>query len=869
MKGGGSLAVVHLLDTIRPERYQLTLHVATDWATFSATEFLEFGLGAPTTTITLHAVGLDVTDAEIDGNRAQTITYDVQAQTVSFEFGQALAAGQQRLKLAFTGPIQDSLHGFYRAAYDHQGSQAWFLMTQFEAIHAREALVCVDEPAAKAVFEISLEFPDQPGLTALSNTPVASDEVIDGLRRVNFEPTPKMSTYLLAWVVSQLAETHTTTNQGVLVGIYATPGHAGSLDYARESAVRILEHYEAYFGIPYPLPKLDLVACPNFAAAAMENWGLVTYRETDLLVDAVHTSLANKQRVIEVIAHELAHQWFGDLVTMAWWEDLWLNESFASWAETMTVNILEPEWQWWTEYTVGLGSYARELDSLINTHPILVEVPDPKGLDEIFDAISYFKGQGLIRMLEAYLGPKTFQKGLQGYIQAHAYSNATTADLWAALSQAAGLDVAALMETWTTAPGFPMVSYSKDQMTVERFVASPREARKLASSSVLPTWHIPWSAVYGDTHGRPKTLPPVLVDNINADLPVEIAQADWFKPNPGEQGFWRSRYNEQQLSSLRIPLQERLLSVADRYGVIADVWASVSAGHMSTGSALELVAALRDEPDYYALVALLNGFGDVLAIVEDQAVRDQLKSFGKWLVSAHYERLGWQPHDTDTHFDTLLRPVVLAAGVRFDVPGAGDRALELFGQYVSGQDLDANIRSAVLYGAARSGGEPEYEQMLALYKNETAPQARQAQLVNLGRFRDAGLAQRSLDMAMSNKVKSQDLVYGLAGVWRTREHRELAWNHLQVNWPELVKRYGEGGHMLDRFPDFAGDAFATSTQADMVAAFFAKHPHVLIDRPVAQAVETIRLKADWYDRDRQAIANFITSWIQENKALGT
>jgi puromycin-sensitive aminopeptidase len=326
-------------------------------------------------------------------------------------------------------------------------------------------------------------------------------------------------------------------------------------------------------------------------------------------------------------------------------------------------------------------------------------------------------------------------------------------------------------------------------------------------------------------------------------------------------------YDQHLLKQLKPALESQLLPAADRYGVISDMWAVVAAGHTDTAVALEMVATLRSEPDYFVLVALLNGFGDMLAIVEDEALRDQLKIFGRWLVRGHYERLGWQARATDSHFDILLRAAILMAAVKFEVTGASDEAQRLFVDYARGGSLDANVRAAVLYGVAHRGGVAEYEQLLALYRRETAPQARQAQLVNLGRFQDPALAARTLDWSLSNEVKSQDLVYGLSGVWRTRAHRDLACQHLQQSWPQLVERFGDGGHMLDRFPEFAGSAFATHAQADDVEAFFARNHHVMIDRPAAQAVESIRLKADWYNRDRASIQRFAHEWLQENKAF--
>jgi puromycin-sensitive aminopeptidase len=852
--------VARLLEHIKPKHYDLTYRFSQADTSFSAEEVVEFELQSATKELIWHGVGLDISKAKVDGQTA-AVSFDAKAQTVTFAVEESVESGSHKLSLEFSGPIQDSLHGLYRSPFQMNGQQEWIIMTQLEAVHAREVLVCIDEPAAKATFELALTV--DRGVTTLSNTPVARESVEDGRRTVQFERTPKMSTYLLAWVVSKLASVEGESEAGTAITVYATPDHGEHLEYARDFAVRGLNFYHDYFGIPYPLPKLDLVAVPNFAAGAMENWGLVTYRETDLVVDAVNTSLANKQRVAEVIAHELAHQWFGNLVTMAWWNDLWLNESFASWAETMTVDHLEPSWKWWDSFTAGLGAYAREIDSLANTHPILVEVEDPLALDEIFDAISYFKGQAIIRMLEGYLGSDVFQKGLQSYLKQHAYGNATTDDLWIALGEASGKDVAGLMNAWTATAGHPILSYEDGQIRQERFMASPREAKKLAESGgVSAVWPVPFASVLAGG----SVTEPILTEAAKVDLPEAVTASDWFKPNPGERGFYRSLYTEGMITALTRPLQEKQLEPSDRFGVVNDVWAATASGRLTSRAALQLTAALRDETEYIAALAVLSSLGELMSVVEDEPLREELEVFGCWLAESNYQRLGWDVRSDESHFDTLLRPAVLQQALRFEVEGAKGEGLKRFADYAAGGTLDPNVRSAILYAGARFGDAEQYEQLLGLYRKETAPHNRQAQLVMLGRFRQPELAKRTLELSLdTNVVKLQDMVYAISGVCRTRENRELGWKFIQDNWGELVKRFGDGGHMLDRFPGLAGGSFATHEKAKEVADFFAAHPHPAITRPVAQAVEGIELRADWFDRDADDIRAFIQQWRSAQK----
>lgn len=851
--------VPHLIDQVSPHYYNLKLNANFDDWTFTLKERIKFELKEPSNSLVFHAVGLNVRSATCDDVAVKNIALSPDDQTVTFSLADTVAAGQHVLDLDVSGTIQDSLHGFYYSGYRQpDGTQAWMAMTQFEAIHAREALVCIDEPAAKAIFELEITGPA--GLTFLSNAPARTTSAQAGRQTVVFEPTPKMSTYLLAWVMSELAHTGTKTSSGVDINVFATPVHGEHLEYAADFARRSLEWYEDYFALPYPLPKLDLVAVPNFAAGAMENWGLVTYRETDLVVDEANTSLANRQRVAEVIAHELAHQWFGNLVTMNWWQDLWLNESFASWAETMTVDHLEPDWQWWASFTAGLGAHAREIDALANTHPILVEVDDPRGLDEIFDAISYFKGQAILRMLEGYLGSEVFRDGLRIYLKRHAYGNSQTADLWRALGEASGKDVAGLMTAWTTIPGYPILSFADGQLTQERYVASRAESQRLAQAGQAPVWPVPVS--FRSPEG--KTSESVVADQPSQPIPSDATDAAWFKPNPAEQGFYRVSYSDDILEALLPHLTE--LDLADRYGLVNDVWAGAASGRSGTRKALELTASLRQESDYIPALAVYESLGMLFGIVEDDGLRARLEAFGRWLAEPGYQRLGWDATSTENHFDTLLRPVVLQQALRFDVPGAAKEALARFATMAQGEDVDPNIRSAILYGAARHGKEQQFDQLLDLYRSEEAPHNRQAQLLNLGRFRQPELGRRALEFAMGPEVKLQDVVYGLSGPCRTREHRALAWQFLQDQWDELIRRFGDGGHMLDRFPDMAAGTYATLEHAEAVEQFFAAHPHPAITRPAAQAVEGIRHRADWFARSKPDIEAFLDAWEAQQAA---
>jgi len=642
----------HLFEIIQPARYALDIDVRLDSFAYSATERISFTLKSAASELVFHGVGLKIISAVADGvHAASRITADVAAQTLTFNFDSVLSHGSHTLDVSLTGRIDESLHGFYRSSYHHGGKKRWLASTQFEAVHAREAFVCIDEPAAKAVFDIAITA--DKSYVVLSNTDETSSQPVKASRvKHTFAATPVMSTYLVAYIIGDLEAVSARSAGGVLVSAYGTPGKTQQLGFALDVATRSLDFFEDYFAIPYPLPKLDMVAIPDFASGAMENWGLVTYRETALLLDPANASLGNRQRVVEVVAHELAHQWFGNLVTMAWWNDLWLNEGFASWIEVLAQDHLFPEWQVWTQFVSGHYAYAMELDGLASTHPIEVEVEDPRALDEIFDAVSYSKGAAIIHMLQTYLGADVFRDGLRAYLRQYSYLNAETADLWRALETSSGQPVGRIMSAWTSLPGYPLVTISQDQdrLTIaqQRYFASSLEA----SAGNVERWPLPLRLLADDNTATALLIEP---DATTVTLPA----GKILKANAGQSAFLRIRYDEAAIAQL-LPLMERQeLSVIDRYGIIGDLYATAQSGLSSSRLALDATAALAREPDYTVWQSLSGGFEALIDTVEDDSLRQRLNDFGHQLVAPNLARLGWSP---TVDFDGLVRLLVARAG---------------------------------------------------------------------------------------------------------------------------------------------------------------------------------------------------------------
>ncbi|MCJ2520885.1 MAG: M1 family metallopeptidase, partial [Candidatus Thermoplasmatota archaeon] len=453
---------VRLPASVRPEKYVLSLKPDLNEFTFQGEESVDIQVTESVSSITLNASELQVSSARVKLGEGTTlpakgIDLDESEETVTLSFDRTLPKGPATLSMQFTGILNDQLRGFYRSQYvTPRGEKRFLAATQFAATDARLAFPCWDEPALKATFEVTLVI--RHDYAAISNTHVVAETRLDdGTKAVRFAETPRMSTYLLAFVVGDLASLEATAPDGTLIRVWATRDKVQFGRFALENSIRLLNYLNDYFGIRYPLKKLDHIALPDFAAGAMENWGAITYRERALLYDPKISSAITKQRIVEVIAHEMAHMWFGDLVTMEWWDDLWLNESFASWMGNKAVAQLYPEWSMWTQFLFLDTTGGLNLDGLKNSHAIEVSVKDPAEISEIFDRISYSKGAAILWMLEQFLDEKTFQRGIHGYLSTNKYGNARTEDLWKALTIASGQPVTNLMDTWVKQTGFPLL----------------------------------------------------------------------------------------------------------------------------------------------------------------------------------------------------------------------------------------------------------------------------------------------------------------------------------------------------------------------------------------------------------------------------
>ena len=697
---------------VRPEKYRLTLRPDLGDFTFQGEESVDLRVVEPDSSITLNAAELQISSARVtlqDGTvlPAREIHLDESREKATFFFDRTLPTGPAALAVDFNGTLNDQLQGFYRSRYiAPDGEECYLAATQFEATDARRAFPCWDEPALKSTFEVTLVVPSD--LTAISNTHVVSETSReDGTKVVRFAETPKMSTYLLAFIVGDMASIETTAPDGTLVRVWAPRGKEGYGHFALDHAVRLLTYFNDYFGIPYPLKKLDHIAIPDFAAGAMENWGAITYREAALLYDPENSAAHTRQRIVEIIAHETAHMWFGDLATMEWWDDLWLNESFASWIGNKATGHLHPEWSMWTQFISHDTNAGLNLDGLKNSHPIEATVNNPADIRELFDQISYSKGAAVLWMLEQFLGEETFRRGLRHYLSAHQYGNARTEDLWKALSNASGQPVNSLMNTWVKQTGFPVLQVSVQREESEvRLTLSQRRflyEHLLSSEEDDTLWEVPVSFLRAGASDVDSFL--MQDRRVARSLGAERLPAfdDWVKVNAGQTGFYRVNYPPGEWMRLRPAIEALQLPPADRLGLLSDAFSLMRAGYAPASLFLSLAEAYKNEDDATVWGELSANLRALAGLIVDEPYLPQLYNYTREIYRSVVQRVGWDAGADEGHLDALLRSTVLGGiGSWGELPVIQEAQVRFEDYLKDPTSLNPDIRGVVC-GLAGSG----------------------------------------------------------------------------------------------------------------------------------------------------------------------
>ena len=848
-----SKKVRRLFRQFQPSQYDLTLGFDTEAMTFNGSVVITGKkVDRPSERLTFHQSGLKITDAEVvfhdkRGDKiieVKRINNQDSFDEVRLHTAQDIYPGDYTVTLHFTGDITRPMNGIYPCFFQHDGKEKQLIATQFESHHAREAFPCVDEPEAKAVFNLTLETPA--GQTVIANTPVKSEDTASDIVTTSFEPTPKMSTYLLAWVFGEMKSLEATTKDGVLVRTFATPDNIEYTQFALDTAVKCLEFYNEYFDTPYPLAKCDFIALPDFASGAMENWGCITFREQALLVDPKNTSLGMKQYVANVVAHELTHQWFGNLVTMKWWNDLWLNESFASWMSYLAVDALFPEWQVWTQFVVDEQQPAFRLDSLEHTHPIEVTINHPDEIRTIFDGISYDKGASVLNMLHSYIGADNFRDGLRLYLKDHAYGNTETIDLWNALGSISRQPVGEFMQAWTSQAGFPIVHATVGDDTLElkqeRFYTNPK-----ADKDTSVTWPVP-------LHSSQDLAKPIFSKQAESlKLPKDHHQ---LLLNTHRSGFYQTLYNSTHLFKLGENVKAGRLDPLDRLTLLSDTFDAAKAGYINTADALKLLDYYCNEDNSVVWDIIAGNLGSTRATMDDDELREDLKPFLRKLTAKQLERLGWEEKAGESSFDRLLRPTILGMASLGEEEAVVTEARTRFEAMKQPEDLHPDIRGVVYGTMARTGGKEEFDKMLAMHNASTSSEERVTLSASLTSFKQEELIHRALDQIKGKDVRLQDAMYWVAYSFGNRYAKRMTWDWLRENWQWLEENIGKDLSFY-RMPNYVARAFSDASFLDEFLDFFGPMRKLpAFERPINQAIETIEWQSAWKQRDLAAVKAF-------------
>ena len=816
-----------LPDTVRPDHYTLTLTPNLTAATFTGVESIDVTLAEPTDHITLNAVQIAFQSVTVSAEGKQqtaTISEEKNKEQATFTFPNKLAAGKATLSIAYTGILNNELRGFYLSKTARRN----YAVTQFESTDARRAFPSFDEPAFKATYDVTLIV--DKGDTAISNSPIESDTPgpTAGKNTLKFFTTPRMSTYLVAFLVGDFQCT-SGESDGVQIRGCATPDKVALTPYSVEVAKYVLHYYNTYFGIPYPLKKLDLIALPDFEAGAMENFGAITYRETDMLLDPKNASVDAKREVALVIAHEMAHQWFGDLVTMKWWDNIWLNEGFATWMENKPVAAMHPEWN--IDQMVASGEdQTLGLDAAPTTRAIRAKAETRDEIEEMFDGISYGKASDVLLTVENYLGPETFRKGVHAYLSAHLYSNATAEDFWNAQTATSHKPVDKIMESFVAQPGEPILTFGelaggKVSVIQKRFFLSP---------SIEPDpsqkWTIPVCFKSGTDTQRCEVLKPV-------DSTLKTPTSGLFFANAGGKGYYRTAYPPSVYATLVANI-ETGLAPTERISLIGDEWAQVRSNKAPVGSYLDLATALKSDPN---AEVLSNAIGGVDAIYDRVAGTPEEKAaLAAWIRSTfapEYAKLGTpSPGDSPNTIDLRAHLFELLGYYGKDRAVLA-QARQITEMYLADPaSVDPTLGQTALAVAARNGDAALFDQLQKIAETSTNPEIQEGSLRLLPEFEDPALVQRSLDYAASDKVRNQDALIQFAIALQIDATRDTAWKYVKSHWSTVKTLLTpEMGSALVG----STGAFCSVEARDDVTAFFATHKVPAAERTLKHAIEHI------------------------------
>lgn len=835
-----------------PNRYDLTFTPNLAAATFAGTQTIDIEVQEALSVIVLNAAELAISNVRVTGpvDATATVSHDEDAERATLTFDAELPAGDYQLHTDFTGILNDQLRGFYLSTFtDADGNEQRIATTQFEAADARRAFPCWDEPDFKATFKIALVVPDH--LFAVSNgAETGRESAGENTVKVSFAETMKMSTYIVAFVVGPFEATEAVDVDGVPLRVIAPIGKSHLTPFALEAGAFCLRYLTDYYGIPYPGDKVDFIAIPDFAFGAMENLGAITYRETALLVDPETTGLNEQRRIVDVIAHELAHMWFGDLVTMGWWEGIWLNEAFASFMEMKATEAMHPEWKRWMSFAVDPGAErydSMQVDALSTTRPVEFPVGSPEEANEMFDALTYGKGSAVLRMMEMYLGIEVFREGVGNYLRKHSYSNTVTSDLWEGLDGASGQPVGDIMDTWILQGGYPQVDASLVDgglhLRQSRFMTLPER------SDDARLWQIPMMikvSVAGE-----ETTHRVLMttDEMTLDIDGDI---DWAVVNATGYGYYRVRYSSELLERLHsvIPSLEGL----ERFTILEDTFAFAKAGQLKTKQFLDLASTYRAEPEQ-AIWQLMLGHLSRIGHMLPEGAMPAYRSWVQRLFGSRAEEMGWEPQKTESDLAKLHRGQVLnAMGTIGAHKPTIDRARTTLDAAIADpKSVDADVANASLMIVAAHGTDEDYTRIMDVSNNAATPHQQLRFLQAASAFDNPDAAEKTFAAVINGDIRTQDSAWVLARMLSTKKTGPSVWHSVRTNWAELVAAIPV---MMIRSILAGLSSLSTPELSADVHAFFRETSVPGGEKALAQTLENLDANVGWRVREAEALTTY-------------
>ncbi|PLW07667.1 hypothetical protein PCASD_21723 [Puccinia coronata f. sp. avenae] len=891
-------AKYRLTDHVKPTHYALCVKTdlnATPAPIFEGTAEIDLAVLEETEQITFHAApALEILKVVLQSksvNSSQpqvikSIERDEKFERCTVNVPEKLTAGSEaKLGIVYKGVLEGSMMGYYRSSYEFEGKKGFYGLTQFEPTAARRAFPCWDEPAIKATVQVTQI--TREGTTALTNTSETSREPSNGkfpetpllssaiLEEIGaqsasadwvltkFEPTPKISSYLVAWANGPFCskESHyisPLTNKKIPLRVFATAEHAHQTQLLLDTTAKILPVYEKIFDIPYPLSKLDTLVASDFDAGAMENWGLITCRTSVGLFDDA-SGIAAQKRVVTVQSHEVAHQWFGNIVTMSWWQELWLNEAFATlMGELVIISEVEPSWHAEDDFINAHLSKALDLDGKRSSHAVEVPCPNPEMINQIFDAISYSKGASILKMLANFVGKERFLHGVSLYLKAHLYGNGTTKDLWSGITKATGQDINKIMSNWTGKVGFPVLTVSEEadglKVSQKRFLSTgdpkPEEDETL--------WFVPLEIKVVDGSGTTTVKHDALDCQREAKIALPNPQSTTYKLNADTCGVYRVCYPAERLQKLghEIAKPSSSFSVADKMGLIQDAIVLAQAGYSTTSSALDILLPLSGECNYLVWSEITSALDSVSAILweQDQQVIDAFSKFQRQLVSSLAQEIGFDTLPTDDQDRIQLSQNI---GRRSTRRGSQGRFAKFIADPSGAKSaIPADLRMLVFSYAVKQGGVKEYEAVLKVYRQPSNPSDKIAAMVALCTPKDPQLIARTFDFILGGEVKEQDFMYFFSGLSKNRVSRRDMLKFVQKNLADLLVRF-KGNFSIGRLIQYSFDQFTTDADRQSVIDFFKDKDTSIYQSALAQGLDTVKSNASWLTRDKENIIQWL------------